>query len=559
MRLADLIDGEPIRVASGDPAAVRVCDITEDSRTALPGSLFIARPGTRVDGTRFIESAVGAGAVAVLTQDHAVAADLPAGVCMLVCEDPALTGARLAERWYGSPSASLYLIGVTGTNGKTTVAALVHRLLNSAGIRCGMISTVEIEDGRGRLPAEMTTPGAIELSRTLGVMVEAGCRAAVMEVSSHALDQHRAAALAFDVGIVTNLTRDHLDYHGTMEDYARAKGRLFELVAQKSPTEIGIGIVNADDPEAVALATGHCSTGSCSIVPCSVAGRAVGGWSATLKPELLGSSRGGAFTVDGPGGFQLSQRVELIGQHNAMNLCQAVAAAHAAIVRLDEHLGDEAEGASKKLCRGLSLARPPTGRLDPAHEAGDDIEVYIDYAHTDDALDRVLSGVRSALTNEAHKKLWVVFGAGGDRDTGKRPRMGRAAALRADRVVLTSDNPRSEPPSRIIEGVLAGVPSKMRHKVVVHADRARAIEEAILNAAPGDVVVVAGKGHETEQILPVEGPNATGRTQRIPFDDRLQARLALRRRRGSCGVPSAGRPASVTASARRVHSAGQPV
>lgn len=521
MRLADLMAGENASFAAGDPASVRVCDLTEDSRTALPGSLFIARRGLSRDGREHAPQAVGLGASAILTDDPDLAHALGARAVVVVVPDVAGVTGRVAERFFGHPSRALRLIGVTGTNGKTTTAHLVHHLLNAAGVRCGLIGTVEIDDGRGRAPSEMTTPPAIELSRTLATMVESGCRAAVMEVSSHALHQRRADALRFEIGIITNITRDHLDYHGSMEAYAAAKRRLFTLLDAR-PGGPGLSIVNADDPEAASLAGPR-------RLACSAAGEAIGGWSVRTKPAGLTAS---SLTLRGPRGVAITQRLALIGPHNAMNAAQAAAAVAdtlAALGRTDHDI-------ATALRHGLSLAHPPPGRLEPAHAADDDLAVLIDYAHTDDAIDRALSAVRAALAPPG--RVWAVFGAGGDRDRGKRPKMGRAASLRADRLIITSDNPRSESPSAIIAAVLEGVPQARRDRVAVHADRARAIHEAVRSAAPGDAVVILGKGHERVQVI----KNDLGHLEPRPFDDAKEARIALAARRGS--RPSPIEPAS---------------
>lgn len=501
MMLPELIADLPVRVVRGEPARVRICDLTEDSRTAVPGSLFVARRGLTVDGRRFAAQAAAAGAVAVLTDDPAALGELPAGCCVLVSDNVPAAAAELAERMFGNPSTTLHLIGVTGTNGKSTVAHLVHRVLNAAGLRCGLIGTIEIDDGRERVPAAMTTPGSIEISRTLESMVEAGCEAAVMEVSSHALHQQRVAALRFDVGVFTNLTGDHLDYHGTMEAYAAAKRMLFEQVRRTG----GLSIINIDDEHGPSMAIGRYQT-------CTVNGQPDADWSASIATQR---PEGMELDVRGPG-FAFRRRVELIGVHNAMNALQALAAASAVLDGADR---------AHQLADAITLVGPPAGRLERVSTAADGITVLVDYAHTDDALDHALRAVRAIVPEGA--KLTVVFGCGGDRDRHKRPRMGAAAASQADRIIITSDNPRSEPPSRIIDDIVAGIAQDRRAALSVHVDRGRAIAEAVRNAAPGDVVLIAGKGHETDQVAADE----TGRLCRTPFDDREVARAALRSRR----------------------------
>jgi UDP-N-acetylmuramoyl-L-alanyl-D-glutamate--2,6-diaminopimelate ligase len=524
MRLGDLIAGLDVRVTGDDSPGVRVCDLTEDSRTAVPGSLFVARSGLKSDGKRYIAEAAAAGAVAVLTDDPALARPSP-HVPVMYSPDVPRVSAELAERFYGHPSRSLSLVGVTGTNGKTTTSFLTWQLLNAAGARCGLIGTVMVDDGREVGPASMTTPPAIEISRSLAMMVEAGCRAAAMEVSSHALDQRRADGLRFAVGVFTNLTGDHLDYHGTMERYADAKARLFRLL----PVD-GRAIVNAEDPWTPRLVAGCAAP----VWRTALAGSpAAQGADCTVGVEATDLS-GMSLTLAGPWGT-LHARVPLIGRYNAMNVLQAVSAAHAC------GLDAAALGA------GLSGVRSPPGRLERVSGPRDDLDVFVDYAHSDDSLRHVLATVGGVMPRRrgagarvtaaagapdregaAPARLWVVFGCGGDRDRTKRPRMGRAAADFADVLVVTSDNPRSERPAAIIDEVLAGVPAAARERTTVQADRARAIDLAISQAAPGDAIVIAGKGHETEQIT----SDGRGGLVSAHFDDREVARQALARRGG---------------------------
>lgn len=527
MNLGELIAGLKVRPAgrAGADPAVRICDITDDSRTVVPGSLFIARPGTAADGRKFIPDAVKAGAAAVLTDDPGVSIPRGDRVALLVSDDLPIVAAQIAERFYGSPSSRLDLIGITGTNGKTTTAHLVHQILNGVGVRCGLIGTVLIDDGREVAPATLTTPPATELSRTLGVMVENNCSAAVMEVSSHALDQGRVAALSYDIAVFTNLTGDHLDYHGTMEEYAAAKARLFRMLP-----ESGWAIVNAEDGHAGAMLR-ECRA---HVLRCFVDESAQparkpappppGECRATIRSMTMSGMR---VAFAGPWGhFETDLR--LVGRHNAMNSLQALAACHAAGVQ------------PQALERQITVAAAPPGRLEPVTAPSDPFAVLVDYAHTDDALRKVLAtlrpllAVRPAGSRQAHPgRLSVVFGCGGDRDATKRPRMGAAAAELADSVIVTSDNPRTERPSEIIDQILSGVPGEERHKVVVDADRSRAIQRAIEHARPGDIVLIAGKGHETEQIM----PDGRGGTIRHEFDDRQVAKGALTLRRRMLLVP----------------------
>ncbi len=507
MQLGDLISELGIRVARGGASGVRVSDMTEDSRTVVPGSLFVARAGRKSDGRRFAHDAVRAGACAILTDSGADVESFPLGAVLLVCEDVPLATALLAERLHGNPSRSLLLVGVTGTNGKSTVTQLVHQLLNRCGVRCGMIGTVEVDDGREVAPSPMTTPPSIELSRTLATMVETGCRAAVMEVSSHALDQKRADGLSFDAAVFTNLSGDHLDYHGSVEAYVAAKRRLFTLL------DAGVGgpaILNADDPVAG-------STPAARPVRCGMVDPGACDWFVRRsEPSVEGEWLDLAWA-----GGRIGARVPLVGGHNAMNALQATAAAWTVL----ERAGMEPERARRSLEQALTLVRPPRGRLEAVHEEGDDIAVFVDYAHTDDALARSLAAVGSVKPTGS--RLWVVFGCGGERDRTKRPRMGLAAVRGADRVVVTSDNPRSESPARIIADVMDGVPREKRDSVTVHIDRDRAILSAIESASPGDVVVIAGKGHETEQVL----PDGAGGTVSRWFVDQEFAALGLAERR----------------------------
>lgn len=512
MQLGELIDGLPITVARGDPGLVRVGDVTEDSRTAVPGSLFVARPGLTTDGRSFAQNAADAGASAILTDTGTDPASLPEGAAVLTTDDVRTMTAVLAERLCGNPSRRLLLVGVTGTNGKSTVTHLVHQLLNRCGVRCGMIGTVQVDDGTEIAPSSMTTPPAPELSRTLATMVEAGCDAAVMEVSSHAIDQGRTSGLSFDACVFTNVTGDHLDYHGTFETYLATKRGLFRQIESTGAD----AILNADDP-------GVAGTPCTNAVRCSLEQSHAGGWVALRA----GTSVDGERLALRHGDSTIEASVPMFGAFNAMNAMQAVAAAWAVLARAGV---DEADRAHR-LGDALSLVCAPPGRLEPMHSDGDDVRVFVDYAHTHDAFERVLSSLRAVMESggDADARLWCVFGCGGDRDKTKRPLMGRAAVRGADRVVLTCDNPRTEPLSRIIADVLDGLDERERGSVAVHIDRSTAVHAAIAEAAPGDVVLIAGKGHETTQ----EMPNGKGGVRSEPFNEREVARGALAVRRAS--------------------------
>jgi len=504
MMLSALIAGLDVRRRDPGRSDVRICDLTEDSRTVLPGSLFVARRGLKSDGRRFIDQAIGLGAAAVLTDPDCPAPDDAGEVAWLTTHDVPTVTAVLAERYFGEPASRLALVGVTGTNGKTTIATLVYQLLNAGRKRCGLIGTVSIDDGKGIAPAGMTTPPSIELSMALSNMVEAGYQAAAMEVSSHSLDQRRTAALGFDVAVFTNITGDHLDYHKTFDAYLHAKSLLFA-----SMREDALAIINADDPNAERLVE-RCPA---QVLRCSAAKRpGVDCW-VSAEPSTFD---GTAVRLFGPWG-EIAGRTRLIGSFNAMNLLQSVAAAH--------RLGMGADRIAAVLPR---LSAPP-GRFERVLPASrperTPFAVFVDYSHTDDALRNALAVLRPLVT-EPGASLRVVFGCGGNRDTTKRPRMGRAACEGADVVYVTSDNPRTERPDAIIREVLSGIEDRSCFKVHVDADRRRAIRRAVDEAERGDVILIAGKGHEDYQILPDE----KGSTRTIHFDDREEAREALRLR-----------------------------
>ena len=486
IRIEELIQGLPIALVRGSPQT-EVCAIVEDSRVAVAGCLFVARAGIESDGSTFIEEAITKGAVAVLGTDPT---NIPMGVVALTADSPGEAGAHLAERINGSPATDLRIIGITGTNGKTTIAHLVQHMLNCAGVRCGLIGTVQVDDGARTTAATLTTPSAIDVSRLLRTMVENRCTAAALEVSSHALDQHRVAAVPFDVAVFSNLSGDHLDYHRSMDAYAQAKARLFRSLAADARA-----VVNIDDPSASEM-----------IRDCSAR---------VLRTSLLDPGadcfgRCDNQTIDhvdvsfrGPWG-NLSMCLPLVGEHNVANALQATAACW--VMGLAEDA----------LREGLASCVAPPGRLEPVTTPNDEFAVLVDYGHTDDALDNVLAALRP-LVPEAGR-LRVVFGCGGDRDRSKRPRMAQVAARYADELVITSDNPRTEDPQAIIDEILTGVPEARRADVVAFVDRQAAIEYAVEQCYAGDVLLIAGKGHEPYQII--------GKQKR-PFDDRTVAAGAI--------------------------------
>lgn len=512
-----------VRPRPGADAAhlpVRVCDITEDSRTVMPGSLFIARKGERSDGRAFVNSAVSAGAIAVLTDDPNLRLPAPGGkghtqdhAELLLTEDLPRCIASLAERFYGEASTKLAVVGVTGTNGKTTITWLIHRMLNTAGLRCGLMGTVCVDDGSEIAPASLTTPPALEVSRTMARMLECGCVACAMEASSHALDQRRVGAVKFRLAVFTNFTHDHLDYHKTMEAYADAKAMLFENLppANDKPGQGGVAIVNSDDPCTPRMLR-DCTA---RVVRCSMRSRhsaseAPADWFGAVRSVNLAGMH---CTIASPvGTWEI--KLPLIGAHNLMNAMQAAAAA--------VEMGVPGE----QIPALLEQAVAPPGRLELVTRFDDPLAVYVDYAHTDDALRRVLSVGRNVLDQQpasSKGRLWVVFGCGGDRDRTKRPKMGAAACELADRVVITSDNPRREEPDAIIQEILAGIDPSKRARATIEPDREKAIRLAITEAAAGDLIIIAGKGHEDYQIL----PDGKGGTHKVHFDDREHARAAL--------------------------------
>ncbi len=482
MLLSDLIAGlEPVG-ARGD-LGVDVADLAYDSRKVGPGTLFFCVRGERADGHEFAPGAVAAGAAALVAEE-----ELGLGVPEVLVADARAAMAPLAARFWGDPTRRLRVVGVTGTNGKTTTAFLLREILEATGTRCGLLGTVKQVVGGVEEEVERTTPEAIELQATFRRMLEAGDEVCAMEVSSHALTLHRADAIHFEVAVFTNLTQDHLDFHADMDDYFAAKRRLFEELAPR------VSIVNVDDPYGRRLAEAvEARTYS-----------AVGG-AADLSADAVELDAGGAHFEVRPGGERV--RTGLPGHFNVANALAAYAAAVA--------LGVEPRAAAAALAK----APAPPGRLEPVDE-GQGFSVVVDYAHTPDSVENVLRAAREFTAG----RLIAVFGAGGDRDRGKRPLMGRAGGELADLVVVTSDNPRSEDPAAIVEEVAAGARG-LAAAVEVEVDRRAAIALALARAGAGDTVVIAGKGHEQGQEF--EG----GR--KVPFDDRDVARAELRRLGGA--------------------------
>jgi UDP-N-acetylmuramoyl-L-alanyl-D-glutamate--2,6-diaminopimelate ligase len=494
-------------------AARPVKAVVYDSRKASAGALFFALKGEKADGTAFAVQALARGAVAVVSESPR-----PAGVeaPWIVVADARLALARTAAAFYEHPSRELRVVGITGTNGKTTTAYLVASLFEAAGIKCGILGTVVYRVGDEERAATRTTPESADIQQMLREMVKRGCGACAMEVSSHALAQRRVDDVLFAAGIFSNLTRDHLDYHHDMESYFRAKRRLFEMLPEGAP-----GVVNLDDPRGPQLV---------GVAPRTVTYALE--QPADVHPvKLTNSLRGLEFDVATPHG-EVKVRSSLIGRPNVYNMLAAVAAG----VSLDLPI--------EAIERGLAGIEGIPGRFQLVSGPDDDIAVIVDYAHTDDALKNLLETVKPL----ARRRLITVFGCGGDRDRTKRPLMGAVAARLSDLVIITSDNPRTEDPAEIVEEVKRGIagpadrsrpgdsreaPKYSAPPVTPHlgiVDRRAAIDRAIAMAKPDDVVVLAGKGHEKYQVIG---------DKELPFDDSEVARAALARRRGKARAADA--------------------
>jgi UDP-N-acetylmuramoyl-L-alanyl-D-glutamate--2,6-diaminopimelate ligase len=484
MQLADLIQ-RLSAISIDGPVDREITGLRYDSRRVGPGNLFVAVRGSCFDGHSFIEQAVDKGAVAIVGEKPG----LSKRATMIVVPNSREALARLAATYYGDPSRRLKVIGVTGTNGKSTTTFLVKHLLERANQSTGLIGTVRYEIGERVLPAQRTTPESLDLQELLSQCVEAGCRNVVLEVSSHALSQGRASEIAFDVGAFTNLTQDHLDFHHGMKDYFEAKARLFDSVRDNQKKERA-AVINIDDPYGQQLAARFGR--DLPMISYGMGARAQFRAS-NFKVEMNGTS------------YQLNAkeksylvRLPLIGRFNVYNSLAALAVAHA--------IGADVRTSV------LALANAPQipGRLE-AIPAKRQFHVFVDYAHTDDALLNVLRTCRDLHPN----RLILVFGCGGNRDRTKRVLMGAVADQYADYTILTSDNPRKEDPEAIVRDIEAGFKRKNYEKIV---DRKEAISRAIALAQPKDIVLIAGKGHEKYQEF---GDHT------IPFDDVEVAARAL--------------------------------
>jgi UDP-N-acetylmuramoyl-L-alanyl-D-glutamate--2,6-diaminopimelate ligase len=503
MELGELLRASGIAAELRGDSAVEIRDLAYDSRRVGEGTLFFCFAGEKTDGHDFAAGAIEDGAAALVVE-RPLELDVP----QAQVEDARAAMAPIAAAFNSDPTSELTVVGITGTNGKTTTAFLVRHLLETAGRQCGLLGTVRQVVGGQVEEVERTTPEAIDLQRTFTRMLEAGDAACAMEVSSHALVLHRADAIDFAVKVFTNLSQDHLDFHADMEDYFAAKRLLFtsEGGAPSIELEGGVSVVNLDDPYGQRLA-GELTTGEGG--DC-ITYSAAGGAADLSARGVSFDTTGSRFLCMSPEG-ELEVETPLPGDFNVSNALAALAVAHA--------LGlDLAEAA-----RALSSAEQVPGRFESIDE-GQPFGVIVDYAHTPDSLENVLAAARRLTRG----RLISVFGCGGDRDTEKRPLMGKAAAELSDVAVVTSDNPRSEDPETIIEQIRAGIPDDPHAEVLVEADRRAAISLALGRAAEGDSVVIAGKGHEQGQEF------ENGR--KIPFDDRDVARDELRKLKTSAAT-----------------------
>jgi UDP-N-acetylmuramoyl-L-alanyl-D-glutamate--2,6-diaminopimelate ligase len=501
MRLDDLTAGLASESHGGTAQAggeVEISGLAYDSRTVRPGDLFFCIGGFRTDGHDFAAQAVQRGAAALVLERP-----LGLGVREVLVASARSAMAPIAARFYGDPARELQVVGVTGTNGKTTTAYLVRALFEADGRQCGLMGTVKSVVGGRELPVQRTTPEAIDLQADLRAMLDGGDRACAMEVSSHALELARTDAIPFAAALFTNISRDHLDFHGTMEEYFQAKRRLFMPEAEAP----GVSLVNVGDEYGRRLAAEVAGVRTFAVDrPADYA-----------ATDLRCGFDGCRFTLSTPDA-QREVALPMPGRFNVANALGSLAVVHA--------LGGELDVLVRALERGVHVP----GRFEPVDE-GQDFAVLVDYAHTPDSLENVLRAARElAGSSEGGRgRVICVFGAGGDRDRGKRPLMGEIAARLADVVLVTSDNPRSEDPERIIAEIMAGAtgatgatgsgPGAGAPSVRSLADRRAAITEAIASGRRGDVLVIAGKGHEQGQEL------ADGR--KVPFDDAAVARQAL--------------------------------
>ena len=465
MKLEELLKKISVKTIEG-PADVDIAGVDIDSRKVGPGHLFVAIKGTQTDGHQYIAKAIELGAAAILCED--MPAERQAGVTYVQVTSTESAIGPVATTFYGDPTSKLILVGVTGTNGKTTIATLLYNMFRRLGFKCGLLSTVcnYIEDEA--VPASHTTPDPIELNQLLSRMVEAGCQYAFMECSSHAIAQQRIGGLKFAGGIFTNLTRDHLDYHKTVENYRNAKKAFFDMLPKGA-----FAVTNADDKNGMFMVQNTKAT----VKTYSIRSMA------DFKARIVECHFEGMYLeVDGH-----EVGVQFIGKFNVSNLL----AVYGAAVMLGQKPED--------ILLVLSTLKSVAGRLEPIHSP-EGYTAVVDYAHTPDALENVLNAIHEVLDGkDGH--IITVCGAGGNRDKGKRPLMAQEAVKQSDRVIITSDNPRFEEPQDIINDMLAGLDQKQMKKVVSIVDRKEAIRTACMMAQKGDVILIAGKGHEDYQEI----------------------------------------------------------
>ena len=464
MKLNELLENVEVLNILGD-TEVEITGVNIDSRKIEKGHLFIAIPGTQTDGHKFIPKAIEQGAVAVLCEYFPNKRE--PGVTYIAVESTEDNVGKVATLFYGNPSSQLKLVGVTGTNGKTTIATLLYNMFRKLGHKCGLLSTVcNYIEGKP-IPADHTTPDPIELNRLLAQMVKAGCEYAFMECSSHAIAQKRIGGLRFTGGIFTNLTRDHLDYHGTFENYRNAKKAFFDGLDKDA-----FAVTNADDKNGAVMVQ------NCKAQIRTYSTRTM----ADFKAKIIECHFEGMYLdINGK-----EVGVQFIGKFNVSNLL----AVYGAAVMLGKKPED--------ILVVLSTLKSVNGRLEPIHSP-EGYTAIVDYAHTPDALENVLNAIHEVLDGKG--KVITVCGAGGNRDKGKRPLMAQEAVKQSDKVIITSDNPRFEEPQDIINDMLAGLDNKQMKKVISIVDRREAIRTACMMAEKGDVILIAGKGHEDYQEI----------------------------------------------------------
>jgi len=492
----DLMQLAALALGADAPPGVDITDICEDSRCVAPGALFVAVPGTKLDGAQFVADALARRAAAIVGRTS-ISRALDPPVPFISVLDPRMACARLAAVFFGlrqlQQAGKLRVVGVTGTNGKSTFAYMVRRIFQTACRVTALFGTIEYDLVSRRLASDLTTPDAVTLTKHLVEAGRAGATHAVMEVSSHSLEQRRTDGIAFSTAVFTNLTQDHLDYHGTLDKYLAAKKRLFDALPADA-----VAVVNAHDPA---------STPIVSDCPARII-RYGTNESSNVRGTILREDRtGGRFLIEFEG-KRAEMQTPMVGRHNIFNALAAVATALADGIDLST------------IQRALANCDHVPGRLQRVATGDLGFDIFVDYAHTDDALRNVLSAVRPLTSG----RLWCVFGCGGDRDRTKRPKMARAVAEAADSFVITSDNPRTEDPIAIIadiEGGLTGEQVSGRKHVTI-PDRAKAIHHAVERLAPGDALILAGKGHENYQIIG---------TTKIHFDDVEIAMEAVCRRK----------------------------